>query len=64
MLIFFNKKGSYVNLDNFPACLNRGYASAMIVHIRANQIQMQLLIDQFDTLPFQYRRIGHWREKV
>ena len=30
---------------------SRGYACAMIVHTRADQLLPQLLMDQFDTLP-------------
>ena len=30
---------------------NRGYARATIMHTRADQLLLQLLMDQFDTLP-------------
>ena len=33
------------------ARINKGYAYAMVVHILADQILPQLLIEQFHTLP-------------
>ena len=35
------------------------YAYAIIVHIQADQLLPQLLMEQFDTLPIQCRRIEH-----
>ena len=57
--------GSYVNLDKFFCMLvYRGYASAMIVYKRADQLLLQVLMDHFDSLPLQYRHIGHLHEEV
>ena len=38
--------------------------NAFIVHTRANQLLPQLLMDQFDTFPIQYRHIEHILEGV
>ena len=35
------------------------YAYAIIVHTQANQLLPQLLIEQFDTFPIQYRHNEH-----
>ena len=40
------------------------YAYAIIVHTRADQLLPQLLMEQFDTLPLQYRHIEHMHEGV
>ena len=36
----------------------------MIVHIQEDQLLIQLLIEQLDTLPSQYRHIGHLNKEV
>ena len=40
------------------------YAYAIIGHTRADQLLPQLLIEQFDTFPIQYRHIEHMHEGV
>ena len=40
------------------------YAYANIGHTRANQLLPQLLIEQFDTFPIQYRHIEHMHKGV
>ena len=40
------------------------YAYAIIVHTRADQLLPQLLMEQFDTLPIQYRHIEHMHEGI
>ena len=40
------------------------YAYAIIGHTRADQLLPQLLMEQFDTLPIQYRHIEHMHEGV
>ena len=40
------------------------YASAIIGHTRANKLRPQLLIEQFNTLPIQFRHIEHMHEGV
>ena len=40
------------------------YAYAIIVHIQANQLLPQLLMEQFDTFPIQCRHIEHMHEGV
>ena len=40
------------------------YAYAIIVHTRANELLPQLLMEQFDTLPIQYRHIEHMHAGV
>ena len=40
------------------------YAYAITVHTRPDQLQPQLLIEQFDTLSIQYRHIEHMHEGV
>ena len=39
------------NKTFFKLILNRGFAFAVIVHIRADQLLPQLWVEQFDTLP-------------
>ena len=39
----------------------RGYVCSMIVHTRADQLLLQLLIEYFDTLPAQCRHIEHMK---
>ena len=58
------KNDSYDNLDKYPACFNKGHASAMKVHIRADQLLPQLLIEQFNTLPSHYMHIVYLHEEV
>ena len=54
-------KGQLLELrTKFQLVLNRGYASAMIVHTWADQLSPQLLIEQFDTLPSHYRHFRHF----
>ena len=43
---------------------NRVYACAVIVHTWADQLLPQILMEQFETLPSQYRHIGHFYEEV
>ena len=38
------------------------YAYDIIGHTRADQLLPQLLMEQFDTLPIQYRHIEHMHE--
>ena len=38
------------------------YAYAIIGQTRANQLLQQLLMEQFDTFPIQYRHIEHMYE--
>ena len=41
------------------------YAYAIIVHTQADQLLSQLLMEQFDTMPYiQYRHIEHMHEGV
>ena len=40
------------------------YAYAIIGHTRANQLLLQLLMEQFDTFPIQCRHIEHMHEGV
>ena len=40
------------------------YASAIIVHTRADQLLPQLLMEQFDTFLIQCRHIEHMHEGV
>ena len=40
------------------------YAYAIIVHTQADQLLPQLLMEQFDTFPIQYRHIEHVHEGV
>ena len=40
------------------------YAYAIIGHTPADQLLPQLLIEQFDTLPIQWRHIEHIHEGV
>ena len=40
------------------------YAYAIIVHTRADQLLPQLLMEQFDTFPIQYKHIEHMHEGV
>ena len=42
----------------------RGYACSMIVHIRADQLLPQLLMELFDTLYIQCKHIEHMHERV
>ena len=46
----------------FLHVFNRGFACAM--NMWATQLLTQLLMDQFDTLPLQYKQIGHLFELV
>ena len=39
-------------------------AYAIIGHIRANQLLPQLLMEQFETLPIQFKHIEHMHEGV
>ena len=38
------------------------YAYAIIAHTQADQLLPQLLMEQFDTFPIQYRHIEHMHE--
>ena len=40
------------------------YAYAIIVHTRADQLLLQLLMEQFDTFPLQYKHNEHMHEGV
>ena len=40
------------------------YAYSIIGHTRADQLLLQLLMEQFDTLPIQCRHIEHMHEGV
>ena len=40
------------------------YAYAIIGHTRADQLLLQLLMEQFDTLPLQCRHIEHMHKGV
>ena len=40
------------------------YAYAVIVHTQAYQLLPQLLMEQFDAFPIQYRHIEHMHEGV
>ena len=40
------------------------YAYAIIGHTRADQLLPQLLMEQFDTFPIQFRHIEHMHEGV
>ena len=40
------------------------YAYAFIVHTGADQLLSQLLMEQFDTFPIQYRHYEHMHEGV
>ena len=40
------------------------YVYAIIDHTRADQLLLQLLMEQFDTFPTQCRHIGHMHEGV
>ena len=40
------------------------YTYAILVHTLADQLLPQLLMDQFDTLPIQYRHIKHMHDGV
>ena len=40
------------------------YAYAIIVHTQADQLLLQLLMEQFDTFPLQCRHIEHMHEGV
>ena len=40
------------------------YACAIIGNTRADQLLLQLLMEQFDTLPIQCRHIEHMHEGV
>ena len=50
---------------NFQDCV-RGYSCtcAMIVHVWANQLLSQLLMDSLNTLLSHYRHIGNLHEEV
>ena len=48
----------------FRLVLKRGYACAMVVHTRADQLLPQLLMLHFDTLPSHYSYIAHLCEEV
>ena len=37
---------------------------SMVVPIRADQLLPELLLEPFDTLPSQYRHIGHVHEEI
>ena len=50
--------------DTLLICTAVVYAYAMIVHIRADQLLPQLLMEQFDILPSQCRYIEHMHEEV
>ena len=50
------------NLDNF--FLNKAIVYALTVPSWADQLLPQLLMEQFDTLPIQYRHIEHMHEGV
>ena len=41
-----------------------GFMFVLSVHIRADQLLPQLLMEQFDTLPLQCRHIEHMHEGV
>ena len=40
------------------------YAYAIIVHTQADQLQLQLLMEHFDSFPIQCRHIEHMHEGV
>ena len=48
----------------FPHCVSYSSTCAMIVHIRADQLLSQLLMDSFNTLLSHYRHIGNLHEEV
>ena len=48
----------------FQLIFNRGYACAIIVHTRADQLLPQFLMEQFDTLTTQWRHIDYMHEEV
>ena len=43
---------------------NRAFVYALMVPSWADQLLPQLLMEQFDTLPIQYRHIEHMHEGV
>ena len=62
---YYCKNDSNENLDNFSGLYYKGvYACSIIVHTRADQLLLQLLIEHFDTLPTQCRHIEHMHERV
>ena len=67
----FKKKkeglGTYSNLELFPCVvlngfLYRGLCLCYYSHTQADQLLPQLLMEQFDILPIQYRHIEHMHE--
>ena len=48
----------------FQIVLKRGFTCAMIDHAGANQPLPQLLMDQLDFLPSQYRHISHMHGEI
>ena len=58
----FLQNYSCENLDNF--FLNRAFVYAWIVTSWVDQLLPQLSMEQFDTLPIQYRHIEHMHEGV
>ena len=49
---------------SFLYSVNMGYACAIIVHTNAIQVLPELLMNQFDTLPTQWKHIEHIHEGV
>ena len=63
--ILFLTKWQLCELRQFlRLVLNMVYVCAVIVHTRADQLLSQILMEQFETLPSQYRHIGHLYEEV
>ena len=58
----FWQNDSCENLDNFSP--NKAFVYAWMVPSWADQLLPQLSMEQFDTLPIQYRHIEHMHEGV
>ena len=62
--LFFDKMAPSELRQYFWLVFNRVKASSMIVHRQADQLLPQLFMERFDTLPVQYRYIGHLHEEA
>ena len=59
--IIFDKMTVVRTREFFP---NRAFVYALMVPSWVDQVLPQLLMEQFDTLPMQYRHIEHMHEGV
>ena len=56
---YYRQNDNYEKLDKFSGLYYKGFLLAIIVLTRADQLLSKLLIERFDTLPTQRRRIEH-----